>query len=130
MEHAVNQIDVSGDDLIEELIDRMDCEELAVRFDAFVTNAVMSDDELDALPDEPTEDDVPGFYVVAKQTTADINGQLEVPGLMISIWAAEQADYADELPAGLDKDRHCRFLTVDDEGLISEMYLLPKRTLH
>lgn len=130
MENVNSTIDVSGDDLIEELIDRMDSEDLAVRFDEFVTCAVMTEDELDALPENPSEEDVPGFYVVAKQTTADINGQLNVPGLLISVWPAEEAEYSEELPLGLDPDRHCRFLIVDDEGLISEIYMLPKRVLH
>jgi hypothetical protein len=122
--------DASGDEILEALIEQMESQSLAERFDEFVTTAVMTEDELDELPEVPTEADLPGFYVIARVTTVDIGAQLDVKGIVISIWPAEEREYTDDLPADLDKDRHCRFLTVSDEGLIDEMYLLPKYTLH
>jgi hypothetical protein len=121
-----------GGEVLDALYEYMDSEELGAEFDAFVTRAMYTDEELAAVDDPAEENPDDGYCVCLQQANMEIDGE-DVHGLVLSIWPETLAEAADSLPEHLDRDRHSRFLLVDTScNLVTELYALPdlKRTLH
>jgi hypothetical protein len=122
-----------GGEVIEALFDYMSSVDMTEQFEEFVMRAMWSDEELASDVDETDESDDTEYCVTLQPGELVVQGDT-LKGLIVSVWPTHIAPAADSIPECLNRDRHARFLFVEDD-LIAEIYLLPddvrgSRTLH
>lgn len=117
----------AGGEIIETLFGYMDSESMIQEFEHFVVRAMWSDAELLEEIEEELDDSGESDYSVLLQNgELNIDGK-DIEGVIISVWSSDVAPEAESLPPHLNRDRHARFLKVEDD-LITGMYMLP--TVH